>query len=191
MNVPGSLKQISVGGAGDVWGLNYLQNIYHYNAQTSSWTQVSGQLSQIAVGNSGAVYGLNAAGSIYWYNPGTGYFQYVPGTIGYSQHRGGCGRRSLGRDGRHSLSLRRTARDDGRHQRRRVSRNSASGMERAYLGSILRETCTNSTARRKPGFRSPAISAASPPGRTGQFGVSLRVSRSMSFSARKFVPIRA
>ncbi len=83
--MPGALAQIAVGADGDAWGLNAQSNIYHYNAQTAGFSQVSGSLAQIAVGSSGSVYGVNSAGSIYWYNPGTGYFQWVATSIGFTQ----------------------------------------------------------------------------------------------------------
>lgn len=87
VNVPGELNQIAVGGDGSVWGINYLGNIYFYNG--SGWSQVTGTLStnpgSIAVGSAGAVYGLNSNGGIYWYNPGTGLFQWLKGTVGFTQ----------------------------------------------------------------------------------------------------------
>ncbi|HEX3684281.1 MAG TPA: tectonin domain-containing protein [Bryobacteraceae bacterium] len=85
VNIPGELNQIAVGADGDVWGLNYQGRIYHYNSASSSWTPVGGALTSISVGSAGAVCGLNSGGGIFCYNPGFGAFQYIAGTVAFTQ----------------------------------------------------------------------------------------------------------
>jgi virginiamycin B lyase len=86
VNVPGELNQISVGADGEVWGINYVNNIYRYNG--SGWTEVGGassKLNSITVGSAGDVYGINSNGGVFWYNPGAARFEWLNGTLGYSQ----------------------------------------------------------------------------------------------------------
>jgi Tectonin domain/Astacin (Peptidase family M12A) len=61
--VPGSLKQISVGNASSVWGVNSDDEIYRRDG--NSWTQVPGSLKQISVGNASSVWGVNSDDEIY------------------------------------------------------------------------------------------------------------------------------
>ncbi len=60
--IPGNLKQVSDGA---VWGVNGYDEIFAWDSQTSSWTEIPGSLSQIAVGSSSSVWGINAAGAVY------------------------------------------------------------------------------------------------------------------------------
>ncbi|HLT84290.1 MAG TPA: tectonin domain-containing protein [Phototrophicaceae bacterium] len=63
MPVRGALKQVSVGSASQVWGVNAADKIYRWNG--SSWTQVSGALKHVSVAADGTVWGVNAADRIY------------------------------------------------------------------------------------------------------------------------------
>jgi len=69
-NIPGSLKQISVGPAG-VWGVNYANNIWYRNSTRSNpddygsgWTKLDGSLKQIDVGQD-VVWGVNSNNDIW------------------------------------------------------------------------------------------------------------------------------
>ena len=77
--VPGLLKQLSVGG-GDVWGVSKSNQIFHYNPQTNRFKQVPGLLTQITVGVDG-VCGINALGEIYQFDPSTQRFFQLPGRL--------------------------------------------------------------------------------------------------------------
>lgn len=63
--IPGNLKQISVGADGTVWGVNGDDQIFAWDAQASSWNYIPGSLSQISVGSASSVWGINAAGEAY------------------------------------------------------------------------------------------------------------------------------
>lgn len=79
-SIYGSLTQISVGQAGDIWGLNSdIGKIWKYNGN-NTWTLVAGTgavTSQIAVGFDGTVWVLDPVGNVYKYN-GSGWTQ-MPG----------------------------------------------------------------------------------------------------------------
>ena len=74
--VPGSLKQISVGNADSVWGVNSDDEIYRWMG--NSWMQVSGALKHVSVGDD-TVWGVNADDEIYRWN-GNGWDQ-VSGSL--------------------------------------------------------------------------------------------------------------
>jgi len=61
--VGGSLKQVSVGSDGSVWGVNSLDKIYRWTG--SDWTLVGGSLKQVSVGPDGSVWGVNSSNEIY------------------------------------------------------------------------------------------------------------------------------
>ena len=61
--VHGSLKYVSVGADGAVWGVNYEDEIYRWNG--SGWNQIAGSLKQISVGNASNVWGVNSDDEIY------------------------------------------------------------------------------------------------------------------------------
>ena len=57
--VPGSMKQVSVGGDGAVWGVSPSGDVKRWDG--SQWQPVSGNLLQVSVGNAGEVWGITAA----------------------------------------------------------------------------------------------------------------------------------
>ena len=61
--VRGSLKQISVGDADNIWGVSSGDNIYQWTG--SDWTQVRGSLKYISVGSDGSVWGVSSGDNIY------------------------------------------------------------------------------------------------------------------------------
>lgn len=61
--VPGSLKWVSVGADGTVWGVNENDDIFRRTGDT--WTQIPGKLKQISVGNADNVWGVNSNDYIY------------------------------------------------------------------------------------------------------------------------------
>ena len=77
--IPGGLKDVSVGADGTVWGVNAVDDIFRWTG--SAWQNVSGKLMQISVGNAQQVWGVNAANDIYRWT-GTGW-QQVPGKLQY------------------------------------------------------------------------------------------------------------
>ena len=58
-NISGSLKQVSVGSAGDVWGTNASDEIWRYLGD-NKWQQIEGNLKQVSVAADGTVWGVNA-----------------------------------------------------------------------------------------------------------------------------------
>ncbi|MGO4883793.1 MAG: tectonin domain-containing protein [Bryobacteraceae bacterium] len=78
---PGSLTEISTG-AGDVWGLNSLGQIFQYNFAGPQWIQIAGSLHQITVGVND-VWGLDDAGNAYRYEGAAGFVMIVGG--GFTQ----------------------------------------------------------------------------------------------------------
>ncbi|HBE81562.1 MAG TPA: hemopexin repeat-containing protein [Pyrinomonadaceae bacterium] len=63
VQVPGKLKQISVGNAENVWGVNAGGEIYRWNGTT--WIKVPGVLKQVSVGSDGSVWGVNPGDEIF------------------------------------------------------------------------------------------------------------------------------
>jgi N-acetylmuramoyl-L-alanine amidase len=59
----GRLKQISVGNANHVWGVNGTNAIYRWTG--SAWIQVDGTLKQVSIGNDGDVWGVTVNDDIY------------------------------------------------------------------------------------------------------------------------------
>lgn len=62
-NVAGSLKYVSVGSDGTVWGVNASNQIFQRNG--SSWTLIAGSLKQISVGNAANIWGVNSSDEIF------------------------------------------------------------------------------------------------------------------------------
>lgn len=79
-NVPGALKQVSVGADGTVWGVNAQQQIYSYHSDPG-WTNIPGALTQIAVGSGTAIWGINAQQQIYRWDPVHSAWLNVPGSL--------------------------------------------------------------------------------------------------------------
>ncbi|MBN2534582.1 MAG: C39 family peptidase [Spirochaetales bacterium] len=76
--VPGNnLKQISVGNAYHVWGVNDSNYIYYWDG--SSWINVPGRLKHVSVGNDGTVWGINPNNAIYR-RDGSNWLQ-IPGSF--------------------------------------------------------------------------------------------------------------
>jgi virginiamycin B lyase len=75
--IPGQLKQISVGNASRVWGVNDGNYIYYWSG--SSWINVPGRLKQVSVGNDGTVWGINPNNAIYR-RDGSNWVQ-IPGSM--------------------------------------------------------------------------------------------------------------
>jgi hypothetical protein len=65
--VAGSLRYVSVGADGTVWGVNAVDRIFRSD-NPGDWTQVDGALKQISVGDHDTVWGVNAADSIFRWN---------------------------------------------------------------------------------------------------------------------------
>ncbi|MDJ0901761.1 MAG: hypothetical protein QNJ55_23470, partial [Xenococcus sp. MO_188.B8] len=64
--IAGKLKQISVGSAGEIWGVNSSDNIYQYTGE-NSWQQIAGGLKWVSVAADGTVFGVNSNDDIYRY----------------------------------------------------------------------------------------------------------------------------
>jgi pathogenesis-related protein 1 len=64
--VPGSLKQVSVGTGGEVWGVDPADNIHRWTG--SQWQLVQGKLGQLSVRNAQEVWGVNAANDLFRWN---------------------------------------------------------------------------------------------------------------------------
>ncbi|MBV9759775.1 MAG: Ig-like domain-containing protein, partial [Acidobacteriaceae bacterium] len=79
--MPGSLVQIAVGFAGNVWGINASESIYRFDTSAQRWKQIPGWLGQIAVGLNGDVWGINPWNSIYRFDPATNTWQNIPGSL--------------------------------------------------------------------------------------------------------------
>ena len=78
---PGSLRQISVGADGTVWGLNSNNSIYRWDTVLQTWDWIPGSLAQIYVGNATSVWGLNSAGAIYQFNTSAQTWVQAPGSL--------------------------------------------------------------------------------------------------------------
>jgi len=76
-NIPGSLKHVSVGADGAVWGVNANDNIYRRDG--GGWTPIPGSLKQISVGNASNVWGVNANDNIYRWDGGG--WTPIPGSL--------------------------------------------------------------------------------------------------------------
>ena len=61
--MPGSLAQVSVGSATQMWGVQANQQIWRWNG--SGWTQIPGYLVCVSVGSDATVWGVNANQQIY------------------------------------------------------------------------------------------------------------------------------
>lgn len=79
--IPGSLTQVAVGADGSVWGINEFEQIYTWDASTSSWINIPGSLAQIAVGSSGAVWGINYQQHIYEWDSAQSQWRQIPGLL--------------------------------------------------------------------------------------------------------------
>ena len=76
-----TLQQVSVGADGTPWAINSAGQIFMYNGETGTWTQVAGSLTHIAVGGNGAVWGVNAAGSVFHWNAAAHTWELMPGNL--------------------------------------------------------------------------------------------------------------
>ncbi len=68
--MPGSLSQISVANADNVWGVNAEGNVYSWHDEAYSWNQISGLSSQVvwvSVGNDGTVWAVDINQNEYEY----------------------------------------------------------------------------------------------------------------------------
>jgi virginiamycin B lyase len=73
--VPGSLKHVSVGADGQVWGVDPDDNIHRWNG--TQWQPVPGKLRQLSVRNAQEVWGVNAANDLFRWNGST--WEQIPG----------------------------------------------------------------------------------------------------------------
>lgn len=64
--VSGKLKQISVGSASHIWGVNASNLIYRYT--NGAWETIGGSLKHVSVGTDGAVFGVNVNDTVYQYD---------------------------------------------------------------------------------------------------------------------------
>jgi hypothetical protein len=64
LEIPGQLAIVSVGGNG-VWGLNFQEDIFHFDESAQQFVQVTGQLDSLTVGNGGGVWGLSAGQGVF------------------------------------------------------------------------------------------------------------------------------
>ncbi len=79
-NVPGALKQVSVGADGTVMGVNAQGQIFQYQSDPG-WVNIPGALTQIAVGSSTAIWGINAQQQIYRWDTVHSAWVNVPGAL--------------------------------------------------------------------------------------------------------------
>jgi len=61
--VSGRLKQISVGSAAHIWGVNHKDDIFHRSG--NNWVHIPGKLKQVSVSCNGAVWGVNARDNVF------------------------------------------------------------------------------------------------------------------------------
>ena len=60
------MKQVSVGDADNVWGVNSSNEVFRHVVSSDSWEQVTGQeLAQVSVGSDGTVWGVDSKSVIY------------------------------------------------------------------------------------------------------------------------------
>lgn len=76
-----SVRRVSVGVDGASWALDQSGDVFAYNTQTQSWTQVPGSLAQIAVGSANSVWGINSSGAIYHWNASADTWDWVAGNL--------------------------------------------------------------------------------------------------------------
>jgi hypothetical protein len=62
--ISGALKQISVGSAGLIWGVNASDQIFRYTGE-NEWQQIQGGLKHVSVASDGTVFGVNANNEIF------------------------------------------------------------------------------------------------------------------------------
>jgi tectonin-like protein/cysteine-rich secretory family protein len=79
--VPGSLKQVSVGADGAVWGVDPNDNVLRWTG--SQWQQVQGRkLKQLSVRNAQEVWGVDASEALFRWN-GSAWEQPIPANLAY------------------------------------------------------------------------------------------------------------
>lgn len=61
--MPGTLKQVSVGSSGNVWGVTPANEVRRWIG--SGWASVPGTMAQVAVGADGTVWALDPNGNIF------------------------------------------------------------------------------------------------------------------------------
>ncbi len=81
IQIPGSLQDAAVSGAGDLWGVNSLNAIYEYNSQIGGFLPIPGELAHISVGADGSVWGINVGGFVYRYDAPSQSWVNVPGWL--------------------------------------------------------------------------------------------------------------
>jgi virginiamycin B lyase len=85
--IPGQLKQISVGSAQNIWGVNNANQIFRRVGD--GWQRMPGALTQVSAAADGTVWGVTDAGNIYQWTGSA--WQHVPGqlkhiSVGSAQH---------------------------------------------------------------------------------------------------------
>lgn len=78
--VSGLLKQIAVGSATSIWGINSSEDVYSYNTGTKAWSLIPGQLKQLGMGLDGVAWGFNNTGTVYEYDAATGSWNQIGGS---------------------------------------------------------------------------------------------------------------
>ncbi len=78
VKVRGSLKNLSVGSDGTVWGVNEGNEIWQGDG--ISWTKIDGGLSQISVGSAAHIWGVNEGGEV-WYRAGNQWIKTTSGLL--------------------------------------------------------------------------------------------------------------
>lgn len=76
--MPGSIRQLSVRNASDVWGVAPDDSIWHWKA--GAWKRIDGSLTQISVGSDGDVWGVNRSHEL-WHLGIDGDWQKAPGNF--------------------------------------------------------------------------------------------------------------
>ncbi|MBL9041547.1 MAG: hypothetical protein JNM83_08090 [Myxococcales bacterium] len=75
--IQGSLKHVSVGADGTVWGVNASDQIFRRSGDT--WEHIPGALKQVSVGSVSQVFGVNSSDMIYrWLGGG---WEQIPGSL--------------------------------------------------------------------------------------------------------------
>jgi hypothetical protein len=64
-NIAVSLKHVSVGADGTVWGVNASDEIFQYVGGQRRWQKIDGKLKQISVGSASQVWGVNASNQVF------------------------------------------------------------------------------------------------------------------------------
>lgn len=80
--LPGKLKQVSVGRDGEVWGVSELNKVYRLEGiRGRNWKRMPGALKQISVGNKRKIWGISPFNTVYMWHADQKKWIRKPGTL--------------------------------------------------------------------------------------------------------------